>query len=479
MPCMHHPIDTIAAIATAAGDAGIAVIRISGPDSRGIAARVFIPRNGGRPSAFRGYSIHYGRFVSPLDGAMVDDGLLTVFREPASYTGEDSVELSCHGGRTTTRRVLEAALSAGARMAEPGEFTLRAFLNGRLDLAQAEAVSDVIRARTESARRAARNQLDGALSYRITAIKEEMIGILAAIEVTIDFSEEVGELQYAPLLARISSARAALEELLATAEHGRILREGLRIAIVGRPNVGKSSLLNALLRCERAIVTPIPGTTRDLVEESANIGGLPVVLIDTAGLRETSDIVEQIGVERAREAAAASAILLFVIDASTGVTEEDQILGMGLAKRDIGRVLLVVNKSDMASPTRTDFLLADAQAKIGLSFSETVVTSAGSGAGIAEMEAAIVRIAVGDKTPEAAMAEDEDSVMVSNVRHREALSGAHASLLEAERTASLMLPGDFVAIDVRGALNSLGLITGETVTDDIIHRIFRDFCVGK
>src|SRR5579871_5477879 len=259
--------DTIAAVATPPGEGGIAIVRVSGPEARAVAGRLFRPQRGGDPRAFPGYSVHYGLFVDPQSNEAADDGLLLMFHAPHSYTGEDMVELSCHGGRTATAAVLRLALQAGARPAEPGEFTQRAFLNGRLDLAQAEAVADVIRARTEAARRLARRQLEGALSQAVAALKDELTGILAAIEVTIDFSDEVGELDYAALEARIADVAASLDRLLATAGRGRILREGLRVAIVGRPNVGKSSLLNALLRAERAIVTPIAGTTRDTVEE--------------------------------------------------------------------------------------------------------------------------------------------------------------------------------------------------------------------
>ncbi len=313
--------DTIAAVATPPGEGGIAVIRVSGQDALAVAGRVFRSRNAGDVALWAGYTVRYGQFVEAENGNVVDDGLLTVFRAPHSYTGEDTVELSCHGGRVTTARILQLTLQAGARLAEPGEFTQRAFVNGRMDLAQAEAVADVIRARTDAAQRVARQQLDGALSQAVIQLKDELIGIVAAIEVTIDYSDEVGELDHATILPRIEAVQRGLAQLLQTAERGRILREGLRAAIVGRPNVGKSSLLNALLRQERAIVTPIAGTTRDLVEESANIGGVPVVFVDTAGIRATDDVVERIGVERARRAIAEADTILFVVDATAEFTK--------------------------------------------------------------------------------------------------------------------------------------------------------------
>ncbi len=476
--------DTIAAIATPPGEGGIALVRVSGPDARALAARLFRSPSGANPAAFPGYSVHYGLFVDPATSEVADDGLLTTFRAPRSYTGEDTVELACHGGRVTTARVLRLTLDAGARLAEPGEFTLRAFLNGRLDLAQAEAVADMVRARTEAARRVARQQLAGALSRAVAALKDELVGILAAIEVTIDFSDEVGELEYPPLEARLQAVRAGLERLLATAEQGRILREGLRVAIVGRPNVGKSSLLNALLRADRAIVTPIAGTTRDLLEESANVQGVPLVLVDTAGLRDTADVVERIGVERAEEAAAAADVVLLVLDASVGVTPEDVAIGHRLTALETHRARIVVNKVDLVSAAQAHAVVAAARQVLPASVGEALLLSAQTGVGLEGLEAALVEGIAAPATksrqnpyPEAA--EESETVIVAAARHRQALEAAVAAVREAERTTQACLPGDFIALDVRGALDALGQITGETVTEEIIHRIFHDFCVGK
>ena len=613
--------DTIAAIATPPGEGGIAIVRVSGPGARAIAATLFRPARGGDPNQFAGYTVHYGRFLEGDSGDIVDDGLLTVFRAPQSYTGEDSIELSCHGGAATTARLLRSVLRAGARLAEPGEFTQRAFLNGRLDLAQAEAVADVIRARTETAQRMARRQLDGALSSAVRKQRDELIGILAAIEVTIDFSDEVGDLDYPKLLGRLTAVRGEVEALLATADRGRILREGLRVALIGRPNVGKSSLFNALLRANRAIVTAMPGTTRDRLEETANIGGVPLVLIDVAGLRETEDPIEREGVERAESALQQSDLILFVLDAAEGVTAGDRAVADRLHDLPGQSIVTVLNKRDTVSesalsamreealellvpvqpgqpprfaplppntrhcdplppnsrrcaPLPPNFggdqardqaweLLEDvtvvavspalppapqlaplrppAPSALAPAPSErppapqlwgelgaacTVAVSALTGDGIPDLERALLRLALGDDAPNlpqswgAGGRKEEDgrfegearghgeeavrfegaagghgegagrvavgagghgaeSVVVSSARHREALESALSSLCEAERTAKQGLPGDFVAIDARGALDALGLITGETVTDDIVHRIFKDFCVGK
>ena len=469
--------DTIAALATPPGEGGIAIVRVSGPSARSIAKQVFQPHRGDDPATYSGYSVHYGAFVSAPQGEVIDDGLLTVFRAPHSYTGEDTIELACHGGRVTSGNVLTLTLQAGARLAEPGEFTLRAFLNGRLDLAQAEAVADVIRARTDASCRLARRQLEGSLSQAILTLKDELVGILAAIEVTIDFSEEVGELEHEPILHRIQTVQAGIGNLLANADRGRILREGLRVAIVGRPNVGKSSLLNALLRTERAIVTPIAGTTRDVVEESASVQGIPVVFVDTAGIRPTSDLVEQIGVERATHAAASADVLLFVLDAETGITEKDKVV----AKTIGGKILVVINKCDLASEKQLQAVQEQSLSLFSYPIAGVVTISAQLGVSLNLLEEILIEVGTGNSSLKGGQETGSlsDSVIVANTRHQQALQSAERSLEEARMTTLQRLPGDFIAIDVRGALDALGLITGETVTDDIIHRIFQDFCVGK
>ncbi len=468
---MRPKEDTIVAIATPHGEGGLAVLRVSGPLAFTVANLCFRPikKQATATEHFRGYSVHYGHFVDPDTHTSLDDGLLTVFRTPHSYTGEDTLEISCHGGRANTLRLLEAVLRAGARMAEPGEFTQRAFLNGKLDLAQAEAVADIIRAQTEASCRMAQSQLAGALSQEVNRLKEELIGILAAIEVTIDFSDEVGELEYAPLLIRIQKVQARLHELHTTSGKGRILREGLRLAIVGRPNVGKSSLLNALLRSDRAIVTPIPGTTRDMLEETTHIGGVPVVLMDTAGIRATEDMIEQRGVERTKRAAETADMVLIVFDMTTFEPDNFASLLNEIPPVKTLQTLVIGNKIDIANRAQSEALRSSLPENVP----SPVFVSAQTGEGLEALEAVILERAFG--TPTLAF----DSVVVSHARHKEALELAMESLKEAERTTLLALPGDFIAIDVRGALDALGLITGETVTEAIVERIFHDFCVGK
>ncbi|MCW3055042.1 MAG: tRNA modification GTPase TrmE [Chthonomonadales bacterium] len=469
-----HTIDTIAAVATPPGEGGIAVIRVSGPLALSIADRVFgRDFRGDLAGKLRGYTVRYGQFVDMMTGDVADDGLLTVFRAPHSYTGEDCAELSCHGGRATTERVLRLTLDAGARLAGPGEFTQRAFLNGKLDLAQAEAVADVIRARTETARRQARRQLEGALSSVIGQMRDELIGILAAIEVTIDFSEEVGELEYGPLEERIAAVHLQVRKLLATVSQGRVLREGLAVALVGRPNVGKSSLLNALLRADRAIVTPIAGTTRDTLEETATLGGLAVVLTDTAGIRDTGDVVERLGVQRAQNAAARADVALVVLDAVDGITEADEAVVAPLMVLEAAPLLVALNKCDLLADEKVAALRARVLTTFALDARQVVPVSAQTGEGLEALEAALVRPYLASESDAA------ESVIVTAARHAGALEAANLALDHALETTRACLPGDFIAIDVRGALDALGEITGETVTDEIVHRIFQDFCVGK
>lgn len=450
--------DTIAALATAIGPAAVAVVRVSGSDAVGVAGRVF---RGAAPERWQPRRLYLGRFVD-AGGRALDQGLGVVMRAPSSYTGEDVVELHCHGGAVLARSVLGAVLAAGARAAERGEFTLRAFLNGKLDLAQAEAVADLIAAPSERAVRIAADHLGGALSERVEALRARLVGIAANLEAAIDFSDEdVGELPRAGLAGEASAVASILEALAASHTHGRIVREGLRVAIVGKPNVGKSSLLNRLLGSDRAIVTAIPGTTRDVIEERVDLAGLPVVLVDTAGLRESGEEVEQLGMARSREEVAAADVVIAVFDGSRPWTGEDEEVVN--ATRQIRRILLA-NKSDLP---------ADAAVRRALEpFSPVVRASALSGAGIADLEAEVLRTA---DLPEDA----GGGVTVTRERHRAALARSASAARRAERAIGSGLPPDLVAVDILLALDHLGEITGRTSPEDVLDRVFQEFCIGK
>ncbi len=482
---------TIAAVATPPGEGGIAVIRISGPQALAIAAQIFQPltsRSNKIVEHYDGYSVHYGVVGYPpvsLNNTtdqliIVDDVILTVFKNPKSYTGEDVCEIACHGGSASTTAVLTLVLTAGAKLAEPGEFTRRAFMNGRMDLAQAEAVAALIRAKTDESRKAARRQLNGDFSLAVHAIRHELIGAVASIEVTIDFSDEAGDLNYTELLETLNASLERVIDLQAGADRGRVLREGRHIAIIGRPNVGKSALLNALLKTERAIVTPLAGTTRDTIEESLIVNGIPIVLIDTAGIRDTIDEVETIGIERSTEAARNADVCALVLDASVGIQSEDVDLFESAARG--GETLIVLNKCDLVTPQSQSALTEIVAERLRVEMSSVHLVSALNRVGMEALERSLADPSFGSSGIRNSMENEISSSTapsVGIVRHIQALQAVHISIRHAIDSTQQEMPGDFIAIDIRGALDSLGLITGQTVTDDIIHRIFADFCVGK
>jgi len=453
--------DTIAAIATPLGEGGLAVIRISGPGALAVADRCFAPAGKAsvKPSAAATHTLHFGHIVR--QGRPIDEVLLSVMRPPHTFTREEVVEITCHGGILPAKMVLDAVLASGARLAEPGEFTRRAFLNGRIDLAQAEAVADLIHSRTELALRAANEQLAGKLSQRINQLRDGMVETLAHIEAHIDFPEE----DIAPdtkdqLLARLDHAVAGMDELLRTANEGQILRRGIRAAIVGRPNAGKSSLLNQLLGRDRAIVSPIPGTTRDTIEETANIRGLPVVFIDTAGLREARDEIEIEGVRRSRQSLQQAELVLHVLDASEPITEADRkYLDEVSGKRRI----LVCNKRDL--PARLEL-------PSGLT-SPVVEVSCLTGEGIEALKDAIKEM-IWSGEIKAEMLQ----VMI-NSRHQEALNRARAATLRTLAALREDQTLELVALDLRIAVNAIGEIVGKTSTEDLLDMIFSRFCIGK
>lgn len=450
--------ETIAAIATPVGEGGLAVIRISGAQALIVADRIFSPvgQKSVKPSAAASHTIQFGHVVR--DGKVVDEALAAVMRAPRTFTREDVVEITCHGGIVPAKAVLDAALSSGARLAEPGEFTRRAFLNGRIDLAQAEAVADLIHSRTELALRAANEQLAGKLSRRINQLRDDMMKTLAHVEAYIDFPEEdIAEETRDQLLARLERGVAFMDELLRTANEGQILRRGIRAAIIGRPNAGKSSLLNQLLGHERAIVSAIPGTTRDTIEETANIRGLPVVFIDTAGLREARDEIEVEGIRRSHESLRKAEFILHVFDVSEPLTEADEkYLDEFAGKKRI----LVINKIDL--PRK---LIAPGAAQVEVCCL--------TGKGIESLKDAI-RNLVWSGEINAGMLE----VMI-NSRHQDALNRARDAALRAVDALRGGSTLELAAMDLRIAVNAVGEIVGKTTTEDLLDTIFSQFCIGK
>lgn len=452
--------DTIAAISTPLGQGGIGLVRISGPSALSIARRLFRPARERASDAWSPFTLRYGHIVEPGSGHRVDEVLLSFMPAPRTYTCQDVVEINCHGGIVPLRQVLSLVLREGARMAEPGEFTMRAFLNGRVDLAQAEAVLDVVTAHTDAALRLAVSQLDGRLSSQIRAIRDALVGALAYLEATIDFAED--EIPQQDVGPRLEEAHIGLQRLLRDADQGIIYRQGIRTAIIGRRNVGKSSLLNALLRADRAIVTPIPGTTRDTLEETLNLDGVPVVLVDTAGIANGSaDPVEQIGIERSREALRHADLILMVVDGSEPLQSEDIEIAVRAQSRP---AILVVNKCDLPPTTDAEGLLPGAT---------RVNVSALTGEGLDELRQTVLDTVLGGQVVAS------DAVLVTSVRHKDALARTADYIRKAQATMDQGLPADFVTIDLRAAVEALGEITGQTVTEDLLDSIFGNFCIGK
>ena len=461
-----HPDDTIAAIATPLGEGGLAVVRISGAQAFAVADKSFLPsgKSSLKPSGAPTHTIHYGKIIR--HGETVDEVLLSILRAPRTFTREDTIEISCHGGILPAKLVLDTILENGARLAEPGEFTRRAFLNGRLDLAQAEAVADLIHSRTELALAAANEQLAGKLSQRINQLRDEMMKTLAHVEAHIDFpDEDIAPETRAQLIKRLKDGVVFMDELLRTANEGQILRRGIRAAIIGRPNAGKSSLLNQLLGHDRAIVSPIAGTTRDTIEETANIRGLPVVFIDTAGLREGRDEIEVEGVRRSRETLKKTELILHVLDASEPLTSADE---NHLAEFAAKKRILVRNKTDLPVKLK----LAN-DSRFTIHDSRLVDVSCLNGQGIEQLKNAIKNLIWAGKI-EAGMLQ----VMI-NSRHQEALSRARTATLTTIEALRADESLELVALDLRIAVNAVGEIVGKTTTDDLLDSIFSQFCLGK
>ncbi|WP_090575633.1 tRNA uridine-5-carboxymethylaminomethyl(34) synthesis GTPase MnmE [Paenibacillus sp. OV219] len=456
--------DTIAAISTAVGEGGIAVIRVSGPDAVTESSKIF--RSKSDIAAAASHTVHYGHIVDPISGETVEEILLTIMRGPRSFTAEDVVELSTHGGVVAVKRVLELLLRSGdVRIAEPGEFTKRAFLNGRIDLTQAEAVIDLIRSKSDRAFSIAMKQAEGMLSKKVKALRHGLIELLAHIEVNIDYPEhDVASMTSAYIRERCGEARDEINRLLKTAAEGKILREGIVTAIVGRPNVGKSSLLNALVQENKAIVTDIPGTTRDVIEEYITLGGIPLRLLDTAGIRETADVVERIGVERSRTALEEADLILFVLNVNEPLHPDDQLLMEQLRGRP---VVVLLNKTDLPA-------VLDTSAVESIFPADTIVKlSVLHEQGLEELEGVISRMFFSGEL------ESADMTYVSNVRHITLLGHAKQSLLDAMESTDIGIPIDIVQIDVRTAWEQLGELIGDSVADSLIDQIFSQFCLGK
>ena len=454
--------DTIAAIATPSGEGGVAIIRISGPEAERIARKIF-SRNHGKSDKLRSYRLYHGRIRDPKTERFFDEVLLTVMRQPRSYTGEDVVEIHCHGGSFLVRQVLGLVLAQGARQAEAGEFTQRAFLNGRIDLSQAEAVLDLIQARTDRGLKLAFDQANGGLSKWVHELREELLAILVQVEVGIDFSEEEVELlQRRELATKIEGLRQKISDIVKTYEWGRLFREGARVCICGRPNVGKSSLLNALLGEERVIVTAVPGTTRDVIEESINLDGLPVVLWDTAGLRESDDRIEQIGVSLSRRYLEKSDAVLVVLDGSQPLVADDFALLSDLAGK---KALFVMNKADLPQ------VLNGCQLKKHTGPGPIISVSAKTGVGLDRLKEILRSVMLG--------CEEEPTIVLTNLRHKVALRRSERALRDASVTLAQDHPSELVAVDLSEAKEALEEIIGLINSDNILELVFKNFCIGK
>lgn len=465
MAMPDHSEATIAAIATPPGPGGIGVIRISGPAALQVLQVLFHPHH--PPTIYQSHRLYYGRVVAPASGIALDEALAVFMRAPHTYTREDVVELQCHGSFLVLQDILALILAQpGVRLAAPGEFTKRAFLNGRIDLTQAEAVIELLQAKSRAGAQMAADQLAGGLHRAIATIRDHLIGVRAIMEVAIDFPDEEVEIIDPGALRQklIAGVREPLGELVARAGQGRLFRDGIAAVILGRPNVGKSSLLNSLLREERAIVTAVPGTTRDTIEEYLTIKGMPVRIIDTAGIRDTAETVEELGIRRSRQKVAGADLVLLVVDATVGLTADDRELLAGVGEKP---VVLVINKCDLASPEVVAVVRA-ASPEV-----PAAAISAKTGEGIGELEATIFTMVAGAGQWEPGHAS------VPNVRHEAALRCAIAATDRVIDGLGVPLPPDLIAVELQAVLDHLGEIIGETTTEEMLDLIFSRFCIGK
>lgn len=454
--------DTIGAISTSIGEGGIAIVRISGDKAKDVVEKIFQAKNGQSIKDMKSYTMKYG-YIIDENNNHIDEVIVSFMKGPRSFTAEDTIEINCHGGVVATNKVLEQVIKQGVRLAEPGEFTKRAFLNGRIDLSQAEAVIDIINAKTDLSMKSALMQSEGLISKEIRGLREKLLSTIAHIEATVDYPEDdLEEVTSEMAIRDLDIIRKEIKGFIETAEEGKILREGLSTVIVGKPNVGKSSLLNALTKENRAIVTDIPGTTRDVIEEYINISGIPIKIIDTAGIRETDDVVEKIGVERSRAKINDADLIILILDSSNELTEEDKEIINHISNK---KYMILLNKSDLNSKiTQKDLE--------NINCTNIYNISAKTGEGIDE-----VRTAIKDMFFKGEIS--TNNVIITNTRHKEALLRAYECIESAINTLNYTFAIDLASIDIRNAWTFLGEITGDSLEENIIDKIFKDFCLGK
>lgn len=455
--------DTIAAIATVLGEGGISIIRVSGTKSLKIVSNIFRGKNGKSLSDIKPYTMRYGFIIEEETGDILDEVLVSFMKAPRSFTAEDTVEINCHGGVIATKKILEEVIKNGARLAEPGEFTKRAFLNGRIDLSQAEAVIDIIRAKTELSMKSAVQQSGGKVSKEINTVRGKLLEIIAHIEATVDYPEDdLEEMTADKVSHQLNNILDEINKILITADEGKIIREGLNTVIVGKPNVGKSSLLNSLLMEQRAIVTDVPGTTRDIIEEYISIEGIPIKIVDTAGIRETKDLVERIGVEKSKEKINEADLIILMLDLSRELDEEDKEIIDNLKDK---KYIILLNKSDLSGKINKDQLKE-------LNSQYIIYTSVKTGEGLDKLKECIKNLFFKGEVK-------SNEVIITNARHKEALIRAREHCIEGLDALKNTAAIDLASIDIRNAWSSLGEITGETLEEDIIDKIFSEFCLGK
>ena len=455
--------DTIAAIATAPGEGGIGIIRISGEKSLQVAQSIFKSKSGKMIKDYNARTLIYGTVVD--NEKVIDEVLVAYMKGPNSYTAEDVIEINCHGGFISVKKILELILSKGVRLAEAGEFTKRAFLNGRIDLSQAEAIIDVIKSKTDMAHEVAQSQLEGSLAKKIKDLRMNVTEVLAHLEVSIDFAEEdVEEITYQTLEEKALELRNEIKKLYDTAESGKILRDGLKTVIVGKPNVGKSSLLNSILGDNRAIVTDIAGTTRDVIEEFVNIKGIPLKIVDTAGIRETEDVVEKIGVEKSRESFSTADLVIMVLDASRKLSEEDMEILESLKNK---KTIVLLNKMDLEPQIELEKI------EEFINSEDIIKISALKHQGIEELQDKIEAMVYHGSV------KNSSNLMITNSRHKDALFKAYESINDAISAIEQRMPYDFIEVDFKNIWDYLGYINGDTVREDLLDTIFANFCIGK